>query len=71
MIFQKVQWTFDVHLKFQVPLLFGSDGYLMNLTELHNTTNSNADWTTIVKWYMDEDRVFKNKDGVIEGQIGF
>ena len=58
-------------LKFQMPLLSGSDGYLMNLSELHNTTNSNADWTTIVKWYVDEDSVFKNKDGVIEGQIGF
>ena len=59
---------FDVHLKFQVPLLSGSDGYPMYLTELHNTTNSNADWTAIAKRYMGEDYVFKNKDGVIEGR---
>lgn len=59
---------FDVHLKFQVPLLSSSDGYPMYLTELHNTTNSEADWTAIAKRYFGSDHVFKNKDGVIEGR---
>lgn len=59
---------FDVHLKFQVPLLSHNDGSPMYLTELHNTTNSEGDWTAIAKRYMGEDHVFKNKDGVIEGR---
>jgi hypothetical protein len=59
---------FDVHLKFQVPLLSDNDGYPIYLTELHNTTNSEEDWTAIAKRYMGDDHAFKNKDGVIEGR---
>lgn len=59
---------FDVHLKFQVPMLSTANGNPIYLTELHNTTNSEGDWTAIAKRYMGNDHVFKNKDGVIEGR---
>jgi hypothetical protein len=47
-----------------------ADGNPIYLTELHNTTNSEEDWTTIAKQYlyMGNDHIFKNKDGIIEGR---
>jgi len=64
---------YDVHLILQVPKLLSkkSDGTLINITELYNTTNAEHDWKLIAKKYIGQHAEFtknKKKGGVIEGR---
>jgi len=68
---------YDIHLALQVPMLSDvSNGRMIPITELYNTTNAEGDWNAIAKRYLGEEAVLREKKaagtkesgGVIQGR---